>query len=188
MMQRLLILTLLAGAAASSAWLLQWLSEEPGSIIADAKSPDYYMENFSALTMEEDGKPKNRLSAAYMAHYPHNDSTELLEPRMEIFRGDGLPLRLAAQQGRMDGNNDIILFKGAVTMWKQNEDGESTLQVKTSDARVFLDEEYAESDRYTTITTNSATITGVGVRAWLPEGRLEVVKHEKTTIKASSDR
>ena len=60
MVQRLLILALLIGAAAGSAGLLKWLSEEPGrSVRADDRAPDYYMEDFTTLMMKQDGKPKN---------------------------------------------------------------------------------------------------------------------------------
>jgi len=83
MIQRLLILVLLIGAAVFSAWLLNWLSADAGSAVqADAQAPDYYMEDFTTLTMDRDGKPKNKLSADYMAHYPHDNSTELVRLRM----------------------------------------------------------------------------------------------------------
>ena len=187
MIHRLLILALLIGAAAGSAWLLQWLSEDPGrsAFRADARAPDYYMEDFTTLTMNQDGKPKNKLSADYLAHYPYNDSTELVMPRMEIFREDKSPLHINAEKGRLEGDNDTILLYGIVKMLEYDDTGSPTLEVSTSRVTVSLEDEYAETDRHATIVTNSAVITGTGMRAYLPEGRLEVIKHEKTTINAA---
>ena len=187
MVQRLLILALLIGAAAGSAWLLNWLSADPGSArTADAQAPDYYMEDFSTLTMDQDGKPKNKLSSDYLAHYPHNDSTELVRPRMEIFREDELPLYIDAEKGRLAGDDDTIVLYGIVKMWEYDDTGSPVLEVSTSHVKVLLDEEYAETDNYATIVTGTAVITGTGMRAYLPESRLEVIKHEKTTINPGS--
>ena len=188
MLQRLFILALLIGAAASSAWLLNWLSPDPGRALqTDARAPDYYMEDFTTLTMNQDGKPKNKLSADFLAHYPHNDSTELVQPRMEIFREDKLPLYINAETGRLTGDDDTILLQGAVEMREYDDAGSPVLEVNTSQVKVLLDEEYAETDKFATIVTNTAVITGTGIRAYLPESRLEIVKHEKTTINATPD-
>ena len=187
MVQRLIILALLIGAAAGSAWLLKWLSEDPGrgAIRADARAPDYYMEDFSTLTMNQDGRPKNKLSADYLAHYPYDDSTELVMPRMEIFREDKLPLYINAEKGRLEGDDDTILLYGIVKMWEYDDTGSPVLEVSTSHVKVSMEDEYAETDRHATIVTNNAVITGTGMRAFLPQSRLEVIKHEKTTINAT---
>ena len=188
MVQRLFILALLIGAAAGSAWLLKWLSEDPGrrAFRADTRAPDYYMEDFTTLTMHPDGTPKNKLSADYLAHYPLDNSTELVMPRMEIFREDEFPLYINAEKGRLDGDNDTILLYGIVKMWEYDDTGSPTLEVSTSHVKVSLDDEYAETDRQATIVTNNAVITGIGMRAYLPQSRLEVIKHEKTTINTAS--
>ena len=187
MLQRLFVLALLIGAAAGSAWLLSWLSADTDRALpAGADAPDYYMEDFTTLTMNQDGKPKNKLSADYLAHYPHNDSTELVKPRMEIFREDELPLYINAEKGRLTGDDDTILLYGIVQMWEYDDTGSPVLEVSTSHVKVLLGEEYAETDSYATIVTGTAVITGTGMRAYLPESRLEVIKHEKTTINAAS--
>lgn len=183
MLQRLIVLALLISAASGSAWLLNWLSEDPVTALqADAQAPDYYMEDFTTLTMNQDGKPKNKLSADYLAHYPHNDSTELVRPRMEIFREDELPFYIDAERGRLEGDDDTILLYGIVKMREYDETGSPVLEVSTSHVKVLPEEEYAETDSHATIVTNIAVISGTGMRAYLPEGRLEVINHEKTTI------
>ena len=183
MLQRLLILALLIGAAVFSAWLLNWLSADAGGAVrADARAPDYYMEDFSTLTMDRDGKPRNRLSADYMAHYPHDNGTELVRPRMEIFRADESPLYIDAEKGRVEGDDDTISLYGIVKMREYDESGEPVLEVSTTNVKVLLEEEYAETDSYATIVTNTAVITGRGMRAYLPENRVEIINHEKTIL------
>lgn len=183
MLQRLLILLGLTGAAVGSAWLLLWLSEEPATRQAsDQRVPDYYMEDFTTLTMKEDGQPGNRLTAAYLAHFPDDDTTELQKPTLEFFRAGEQPLYIAAERARRQGDNDTIQLQGIVRMWQYDEAGTPTLEVSTADVRLALDSEYAETEQYATIVVNNATITGTGMRVFLPESRLEVIEHEKTVI------
>lgn len=183
MIQRLLILALLIGAAVFSAWLLNWLSADTGAAVrTDAQGPDYYMEDFTTLTMDRDGKPRNKLWAEYMAHYPHDDSTELVKPRMAIYRENEPPLYIDAEKGRVEGDDDIILLYGIVKMREYDETGDPVLEVSTTNVKVLLEEEYAETDNHATIVTNTAVITGMGMRAYLPENRLEVINHEKTIL------
>ena len=87
---------------------------------------------------------------------------------MEIFREDKLPLYITAEKGRLEGDDDTLLLYGIVKLWEYDEAGRPTLEVSTTDVRVSLDDEYAETDQYTTIVTNHATITGTGMRAFLP--------------------
>ena len=85
-----LILIIVAGF---SYWALEKLTEDSATKLSKlAHYPDYYMENFTTLTMNQDGTPKNRLNARYMAHYPDDNTSELHNPELEIFRLDRPPI------------------------------------------------------------------------------------------------
>lgn len=144
--------------------------------------PDYYMEDFTAITMGDDGNPVNILQAAYMQHNPIDQTFELLEPILEIFRDNKNPLNISADKGWVTNNNEVILLRGNVRMWELNESEDVVLNVETTTARVLLVEEYAETDQYVTIVAKNATITGRGVRAHFDESRLEILSHDQTII------
>lgn len=183
MARRLVVLALLAAAALGSTWLMKRVGmQETGGETAATREPDYYMEDFNTLTMRDDGTPKHRLQASYMAHYPDSNTTELLQPKLEIFRRNQTPLYITAEKGSVISDNKVILLKGKVRLWQNNTAGKRTLDVKTSNVRVLRDEKYAETDEYATITSGRATITGTGMQAWLDEDRLKVIHHEKTII------
>ena len=183
MIQRILILAFLAAAALGSAWMMNRMGTQGSEgEAASSRDPDYYMEDFTSLTMRDDGTPKDRLQALYMAHYPDNDTTELLQPKLEVFRRNNTPVYVTADKGWVTSNNNVILLKGKVRLWENDAAGERSLEVKTSQARVLMKEEYAETSEYATITTKQATITGTGMKAYLKDSRLEVIKHEKTVI------
>lgn len=188
MTQRIIILTLLAVAALGSTWLMNRMGQQTAATATgESRVPDYYMEDFSTLSMREDGTPKDKLKALYMAHYPDDDTTELLQPEMEVYRRHDTPLYIRAEKGWVTANNEVILLKGKVKMWENDESGKRTLEVDTSNVRVLMHEEYAETDDYTTINSTRATITGTGMRAYFKDSRLKVIKHERTVIEPKHD-
>ena len=185
--QRALVFGGLFLAAAATAWLLQLLGEDTPAAGEVYHDPDYYMEDFTTLTLEDDGSPKSKLHAVYMAHYPTDDTTELLKPTMEIYRPERPPLNVSADKGWVTSDNEVILLRGGVRMWEDDAAGERTLQVDTSEARILLNDEYAETDRPATIVSRKSTVTGTGMRAYFKDSRLVVLDHERTTIAQDPD-
>lgn len=47
-----------------------------------SRTPDYVVENFSAIRMDEGGVGRHILLAQKMVHYPDDDSTDLEQPRL----------------------------------------------------------------------------------------------------------
>jgi lipopolysaccharide export system protein LptC len=183
MSQRLIIVIFLVITALASAWLLNVVSQQrPSSHLESLHEPDYYMEDFTTLTMREDGTPKSSLYAVHMAHFPDNDTSELLQPKMEMFRISKLPLYVSADKGWVTANNEVILLKGNVQLWEDNENGERVLQVNTNTARVLVEQNYAETDEPATIKMKRTTVKGIGLRAYFDDSRLEILKDVHTYI------
>ncbi len=175
-----MVLLVLAGF---SAWLLnKMVSGRSTEVDREVQVPDYTMENFTTWNMEEDGNPKNKLQAAYMAHYPDNDATEFHKPYLQLFRQDRAPLHVIAEKGWATNNNDVLLLEGTVRFWEEDADGATTLEIITRDVRVLVDQEYAETDQPATLIHDRTTVRATGVRAWLKENRMELLKNVHTTI------
>lgn len=170
-------------AAAGSSWLMNRMDRtDPAPLSGDRLDPDYYMEDFTTISMDENGRPASKLYAVYMEHNPVDDTLELYEPALEIYRSNTNPLKITADKGWVTDNNEVILLRGKVRMWIENPAGEVDLDVQTAEVRVLLLEEYAETDQNATIVAKRATVTGRGVRAHFDENRLEILNHEQTTI------
>jgi lipopolysaccharide export system protein LptC len=182
-MQTRLVLIILLVAAAVGGWLMNYLVQtETTSYDRAHLDPDYYMEDFTAITMDDNGNPLNRLYAVYMEHNPVDNTFELIEPALKIYRDNKNPLNITAEKGWVTNNNEVVLLRGNVRMREENTSGEVILNVETTEVRVLLVEEYAETDQYVTIIAKNATITGRGVRAHFDESRLEILSHEQTII------
>ena len=169
--------------AAGSGWLLNKLSGSGVSKQAQyAHNPDYYMENFITTTMEQDGSLKNKLYADYMAHYPDDDTTELDNPKLEVFRNDGAPVMIIADKGWVTSDNKVILLTGNVTLWRDNKNGGKKMEIVTTDVKVLTEQEYAETDQPATLVSDRTTINATGVRAYFKENRVELLNNVHTKI------
>ena len=188
MSSRIVLILILALVALFSGWLLnQLIITDPIRVSSLDTEPDYYMEDFTTITIGDNGLPLNTLSAIYMEHIPADDSLKMQKPKLEIFRTDNDPLYITAENGLATDNYEVILLQGKVRMWEENDAGETILNIETSDVRVLVFEEYAETDQNATIVGKRTTITGKGVRANFKESRLEILDHEQTIISKSDD-
>lgn len=170
-------------AATVSYWTLDKLTRDDlKKLNALAHYPDFYMENFTTLTMRRDGTPKNRLSADYMAHYPDDNTTELIAPELEIFRPDQPPLVVNADRGWVTSDNAVILLTGNVYLHQNDENGDPELELITEDVRVLVDKEYAETDQPATLINKRSVVNSIGMRAYLQEQRMEFLNNVQTTI------
>lgn len=176
---------ILAIAAGVSYWVLRSITEEEEVALRDlAQYPDYYMENFTTLTMNLDGLPKNRITAEYMAHYPDDDTTELHQPRMEIFQETKPPINVRSDKGWVTSNNEVILLSGNVYLYQNDDVGNKIVEVIAEDARVLVNEDYAETDNAATVIRRHTVTNSTGMRAYMREQRMEFLNNVHTTIEA----
>jgi len=177
------LIIILIVVAGFSYWALEKLTEDDTTKLNKlAHYPDYYMENFTTLTMNQDGTPKNRLNAIYMAHYPDDNTSELHKPELEIFRVDKPPIIVTADNGWVTSNNDVILLSGNVYLHQNDEFGDLKVELIAEDARVLVDQKYAETDKAATLITKRSVTNSIGMRAYLQEQRMEFLNNVQTTI------
>ena len=168
-------------------WLLDMLIIDDKEELAKlAHHPDYYMENFNTLKMNEDGAPKNHLTASYMAHYPDNNTTELDYPKLKIFKENDEPINVSADKGWVTSGNEIILLIGNVYLHQVNSSGEMHLELMAKDARILIDQKYAETDKPATLITKNSVTNSKGMRIYLQEQRMEFLNNVRTTIEKNA--
>lgn len=179
---RVIILFGLLLVAAFSFWLLRSLTTSGVRIVSQPpESPDYYMEDFSTIVMGADGLPARRLRALYIEHYPGNDFTLLTTPTLELLNTAN-PVRISADKGWVTNGDEVILLDGKVEILELNAAGEIRLRIRTEKVRILPDSGYAETDQYAEIDSARLRLTGTGMRAYLHDGRFEVLNDVHTSI------
>jgi lipopolysaccharide export system protein LptC len=172
------VLLLLAGI---SAWLLH--DVDPSGLDSAPTSrhaADFFVENFTATTMDENGNPRRRVQAEHMAHFPDTNTHELKQPYLQVFNAASLPWHVTSQRGWLSAKGDVMLLLGEVHIWRNAPDGTRKMDIKTSDLRVLPESEYGETDKPVVITTPHSQSHSVGMRAFLDQGRLEMLSQVRT--------
>lgn len=171
----------LAAVALLSSWFLNSLDTEPRKRAEGARQrPDYYVENFTATTLDQSGFPTRRLDAAYMAHYPETDTHELTDPYLVLFAELATPWHVRSERGWLSPDGEDMLLLGKVHIWRNDSSGNRQVDIRTENLRVLPGTEYGETDERVVITTPSGESQGVGMRAWMGESRLELLSQVRT--------
>ncbi len=132
----LIIGILLSALAAASWWLTRDGVGNREEAETPAHTPDYYIENLTGITMDEEGKPIRQLTAELMTHYPDDDTTELILPRITAYDGDRPPWRVRSEKGWISGDGEVILLQGKVHIDRSAAIGVRPVHAVTYDLRV----------------------------------------------------
>lgn len=177
----ILLFLILVAVALWSSWFLDRLDEEPPKRVEGARQrPDYFVENFTATTLDLNGYPTRRLDAAYMAHYPATDTHELEDPYLLLFAELKTPWHVRAERGWLSPDGSEMRLLGRVHIWRNNETGNRQVDIRTEDLRVYPAEEYGETEKRVIITTPASESRGLGMRAWMGQSRLELLSQVHT--------
>jgi lipopolysaccharide export system protein LptC len=185
--RRFVSLVVLAVLALLSGYLAQRAEPPPDRpVFVDSARPDWFMDDFVATEMDATGRPKHRLEGTRMRHFPRDDSTDLSVPYVVFYRDGEPPWTVAAQRGWVSSEGRVILLNDAVHIHRDAAPGVRAVDVETDELLLRPDEEYAETDAPIRVRTADSLTTGVGVRVYLQEERVEVLsqargRYEPTT-------
>jgi lipopolysaccharide export system protein LptC len=156
----LLILTLLAG-------LTFWL-EHTSRVVEEHNDgryrhdPDYTVDNFTLRRLDAQGKLEYSLVADAMLHYPDDDSTEVIAPRLTHV-GRPQPMHLSAKRAHVskDGN-EVVLYED-VRAVREATAKDPEVVVTTSQLSVYPDRDFAVTDKPVRIVQGQSVMNGVGM-------------------------
>jgi lipopolysaccharide export system protein LptC len=157
-------LLLILALAAGSLWLERAVQvpgyDKSGKMRHD---PDFIAEDFGITKMDATGKPEYILSAKHMEHYPDDESTSVVAPRL-VRRHEGAnPIVISAERATIAKSGDEASFYGSVVVVREAGRGQSELRVQTEYLQVVPDLDLARTDKPVTVTEGQSRLSGVGM-------------------------
>jgi len=162
---------LLGGLAALTYWLDAQVQmparRDDGSSRHD---PDLYIERFSAVSFDVDGRVRQMLAATRAEHFPDDGSVDLIAPSLELTDPGTPRITARADTGSVSGDREIVTLRGQVratrdaapaTARDKNPVGEATFA--TDMLRIIPKEARAETDKLVTVEEARGIIQGVGM-------------------------
>ncbi len=157
-------LLLILALAAASFWLERAVqAPERDKSGKTRHDPDFIAENFGITKFDASGKPEYMLSAERMQHYPDDESTSVVAPRLVQRHENANPVIIRSDRGRIAKGGDEASFYGSVVVVREAGRGQSELRVQTEYLQVVPDLDLARTDKPVIITEGRSRLSGVGM-------------------------
>lgn len=142
---------------------------EPAKLRHD---PDYMVFDFTTTTYGPTGSVESVLSADKMLHYPDDDSTELVEPRLVQSKPNESRMTVRADRGTLSRDGDEIFLYDGVLLVREARDARPEARLKTSFLHVVRDRSLALTDREVQIEEERRSLSGRGMEYNYDSGQM----------------
>ncbi|GEM_PF-6987268 len=174
-MGRILFFILLAAAGLSS-WLLIGTRFRAASGTAEtqlANRSDYSMVDAVITRYSPDGRRRYVAVSPRVTHMPQSGITRFAGIRITDYQGPVARWMITAREGRLDAKRIHLYLSGQVRARQIN--ARSPIGFQAPSLVVNLDTEWASSSARVLIRQQGRTITGLGFKAGLKTGTLELL-------------
>jgi lipopolysaccharide export system protein LptC len=125
--------------------------------------PDYVINNFTATTLDDQGKPRFTISAQKMWHYPDDDSTHLEAPQLISMLAGTPPISTSALRGTVSSKGDEVFLYDDVLIVRPAYANHGKQTFSTNYLHITPDKDTADTGHLVTMVTASATMQAVGM-------------------------
>lgn len=175
-LQYLIILAVVLLIVAYGNWLVTTFQSTKMSDPEEVRHDrDFFLEDVISTMMDAEGKPRYRLTADIVNHYPDDKSVSLQAPRLEYYRPELPPWTAESESGRIYDKGRQVYLDGRVTMHRPAEGKRPATQLYTRDMLILTEDDYAETAAAVKIKSGESELKGIGMRVYLNEGRLELL-------------
>jgi len=157
-------LLVLSGLAALSFWLKEAISlpfqSDEGKRV---DTPDAIVENLTLYRYAPSGELSSRMDASRMEHYPRDDDTLVLKPRLIHYRPKLPDVTMSAQSAFITERGERVLLRDDVVLTRAAFAGRPELVVHTPELTVLPEEGKAFNETNVSITQGASWVKGIGL-------------------------
>ena len=161
---RMFPLLLMLSLASLTFWLERMVREVEGAHPSLRRhDPDYVVDNLTHMRFDVQGKVESTLTAAKMLHYPDDDSTELLAPRVVRSKPNEPRITLSAERGTLSQDGEEIFLYGNVLLVREAGPESGEARMRTSFMHVVQGRSIVRTDRDVLVTEENRVLSGRGM-------------------------
>lgn len=138
--EKIVFLVVISALVSLSLWLQFGIIHTPAVAVEEMQThdPDYYVNNFTAIGMDDNGHRKYVLEAERLVHYPDDDTALLDNPHIIQYEPGQAPKHTYAESGWISSDGDEVLLTGNVRVIQgRGEDGAGGIMT-TNKLRILL--------------------------------------------------
>jgi LPS export ABC transporter protein LptC len=155
-----------------------------GEDLSLSKRPQEYMIKAFVTFYTEEGNLKNQLSADYWAYFPKIQASLLTTPHLTVYKADGTLWKVDAKKGKLQqptlGSIEKISLQEKVILERPGTATAMPIKLETEMLDYHPKQQFAEGDQSITLIKPGLKITGIGLRAFLDKGIVELLKNVQT--------
>jgi lipopolysaccharide export system protein LptC len=125
--------------------------------------PDYIIDNFTATSLNNQGKVRFVMSAKKMLHYPDDDTTFLTLPQLSSMTAEYPPVRMTAETGEISSKGEDVYLRKNVVIVRPAYADKSELTFNTSYLHVMPNQNIADTDQAISMVDAHITYNAVGM-------------------------
>jgi len=157
-------LVLMLALAGLTFWLERTVREEDGAHPSLRRhDPDYVVDNLAHTRFNMQGVVESTLAAAKMLHYPDDDSTDLVAPRMVQTKPNEPRVTLTADRGTLSQDGEEVFLYGNVLVVRAAGPEGTETRMRTSFMHVVQAHSVIRTDRDVVITEENRLLSGRGM-------------------------
>ena len=161
---RLFPLLLMLALAGLSFWLERTVREEEGAHPSLRRhDPDYIIDNLNHTRYNAQGAIDSTLAAVKMLHYPDDDSTTLVAPRVVQSKPNEPRVTLTADRGTLSQDGEEVFLYDNVLLVREGAADRSETRMRTSFMHVVQSQSVIRTDRDVVITEDDRVLSGRGM-------------------------
>lgn len=157
------------GSGLAAWWLFAPPVEDGAETAARERRPDYVISQLTAVETDAAGQPTQRLVAEELRQFVSEDVTELDQPRLTLYSGQGQPWQARADRGQVMPGGDEIQLAGRVRMQRAASEGHPEARMETELIHIRHASAFAQTDQPVRISSEEHWITATGMRLWYAE-------------------
>jgi len=159
-------ITLLALLAGLTFWLQAVLApKEAQTPTGPGSEPDAIVENFEIRSLDETGRLQYRLSSPLLQHFPVDNTSRIVAPRLIAYRDTtSPPLTLTAGRATATARGETVILEDGVEIVRAAAGNRPELRAATSQLTVEPQAGTAHTDQAMTLTQGASQLSGIGAR------------------------
>lgn len=160
-------LALAALLVLGSYWLLDVMRRSTEDSLSNTKrsDPDYYVDAFTFIRLNESGKTRYQIAGEHLTHNPQDDSHDIQQPRIKNLSDNQPPLTIRAERAHSNRDNSQVHLFGKVEMDRPASAAGEHLNMKSEYLLVLPDEDVMKTHLPVEIQSGSNRLTGTGMVA-----------------------
>jgi lipopolysaccharide export system protein LptC len=125
--------------------------------------PDYVVNNFTTTTYNRQGDAESVLAAAQMLHFPDDDTTDLVAPRVMQAKPDQPRFTVRADRGALSREGDEIFLYDNVLLVREADALRPEARMSTSFLHIVRDRSLVRTDRDVLFEEDGRSLAGRGM-------------------------